>query len=252
LGNHEQEKRTKPISASELMAQLNQDPEFVRRREQRDEQLKALEQRLTEAEWPLVTALNDAGVQVKSVWDLVNTKRAYPLAIPVLITHLRYPYPWRIREGIARALTTKIAGNDAYTALVRAFKQLPESQDNNQNEFKWALGNAISIVADKNNFDEIVDLVRDKRHGAARDMLVLRLPRLDPHKAVAVLIELLADDEVAGHAVTALPKLKAYEARKAIERLLNHGQPWVRKEAAKALAALGDETVQGAELRNQG
>src|SRR5208282_5959703 len=80
-------------------------------------------------------------------------------------------------------------------------------------------GNAISIVADKNNFDEIVDLVRDKRHGITRDMMVLRLPRLEPHKAVPVLIELLADDEVAGQAVIALGKLKAYEARKGIERL---------------------------------
>jgi HEAT repeat protein len=235
-------KFTKPISASELMAQLNQDPEFVRRREQRDEQFKALRKRLAAAEWPLVTALNDSGVQIKSVWDLVNTKRAYPLAIPVLTVHLRYPYPWRIREGIARALTTKIAGNDAYTALVREFKKLPESQDNDQNQFKWALGNAISIVAGKNNFDEIVNLVQDKRHGITRDMMVLRLPRLEPDKAVAVLIELLADDEVAGQAVIALGKLKAQEARNGIERLLSHPQPWVRKEAAKALAALGDET----------
>lgn len=220
------------------MVQLNQDPEFVRRREQRDEQLKALEKRLTEAEWPLVTALSDSGVLVNSVWDLVNTKRAYPLAIPVLTAHLRYAYPWRVREGIARALTTKISGDDAYTALVREFKRLPESQDPDQHEFKWALGNAISVVSDKTNFDEIVDLVRDKRHGITRDMTVLRLARLEPHKAVAVLIELLADDEVAGHAVTALSKLKAHEARKGIEHLLNHPQPWVRKEAAKALANL--------------
>jgi hypothetical protein len=233
-------KVAKPISASELMEQLNQDPEFVRRREQRDAHFKELQKRLAEAEWPLVTALNDSGVQVKSVSDLVNTKRADPLAIPVLTAHLRYPYPWPIREGIARALTTKSAGNDAYTALVREFKQLPESQENDQNQFKWALGNAISIVADKNNFDEIVDLVRDKRHGITRDMMVLRLPRLEPHKAVPVLIELLADDEVAGQAVIALGKLKAYEARKGIERLLNHPQAWVRKEAAKALAALGN------------
>jgi len=233
---------TKPISASELMAHLNRDPEFVGRRMQRDEEFEALQKRFIKAERPLVKALNESGAPIKSVWDLVNMKRTYPVAIPVLIEHLTLPYPYPIREGIARALTTKESGDAGYRALVDEFRSLPESQDPAQHQFKWALGNAASVVANKNNFDEIVDLVRDKRHGATRDMMVLRLPRLEPGKAVPVLIELLADDDVAGFAVTALGKLKAYEARKGIERLLNHQKLWVRKEAAKVLVKLGDET----------
>jgi HEAT repeat protein len=90
----------------------------------------------------------------------------------------------------------------------------------------------------KRRFDEVVELVRDRRHGKVRDMMVLRLANLDGDRAVDVLIELLGDGEVAGFAVMALGKLKAKHARSRIKPLLKHPQPWVRKEASKALAAL--------------
>jgi hypothetical protein len=174
------------------MSELNQDPEFVRRRQEQDKHFRALEENFEQAERPLVQTLNDVvGVSVKSVWDLVNMRREYRRAIPVLVAHLRYEYPYRIREGIARALTVKYAGEDAYAALVRKFRKSPTGAYAAELEFKWALGNAISVVADPGHFDEVVELARDKRHGATRDMMVLRLPRLDPRRAVDVLIDLL-------------------------------------------------------------
>jgi hypothetical protein len=60
------------------------------------------------------------------------------------------------------------------------FKKVPASREAAQEEFKWALGNAISIVANAQHFDEVVSLIRDKCHGTARGTLVLRLPRLNP------------------------------------------------------------------------
>jgi HEAT repeat protein len=234
------EMHLKPMGADELMAKLNQDPEFVRRRDEKEEYFRGLKQHFAQAEFPLVKALNDAGVTVESVWDLVNTKRPYPEAIPVLIAHLSLSYPYRIREGIARALTTKDACKAGYRALVSEFKKVPKSDDPAAPDFKWALGNAISVVADKSNFDEVADLIRDRSHGSARDMMVLGLPRLDNRRAAAVLIEQLDDVDagVAGQAVKALAKLKAQEARTKIEHLLHHREAWVRKEAAKALTKL--------------
>jgi HEAT repeat protein len=232
--------KRKPITASELMDQLNRDPEFVRRSEEREKYFSALAESLALAEKPLVEALNDSGLAVKSVWDLVNTKRTYPEAIPILVAHLERPYPYRIREGIARALTVKYAGEDAFRALLNEFKKVPATGEAAREGFKWALGNAISIVANARHFDEVVGLIRDKRHGTARDAMVLRLPRLNRGRAVSVLIESLADPDVAGHAVTALRKLKVPEARPHIERLLDDPKAWVRKEAAKALAELAN------------
>ena len=232
-------KEPKPITAAELMSKLNEDAEFVRRCEEQGNHFKALEKRFAQAERPLVEALNDAAVPVKSVWDLVNAAKSYPQAMPVLLAHLEYPYPFRIREGIARALTIKQAGEAAYAKLVSEFKKVSDSTDVAQHGFKWALGNAISIVARKNHFNHVIELIRDKRHGTTRDMMVLRLPSLDRERAVDVLIEMLADDEVSGHAVTALGKLKVQKARPYIEHVLaHHPQAWVRKEAKKALVKL--------------
>jgi len=231
-------KLRKPITATELMKNLSQDPEFVRRQEAKHKSLSILEEQFARAERPLVEALNNSGVSVKSVWDLVNTKESYRLAIPVLIAHLRYPYPYRIREGIARALTVKNAGDPAFMALVDEFRKQPDSADAAQHGFKWALGNAISIVANRNHFNEIVELIRDRRHGTTRDMLVLRLADLDCDRAIGILIDLLADEDVVREALMALGKLKAQKARRHIERLLDHPKFRVRKEAKKALIEL--------------
>jgi HEAT repeat protein len=233
-----QRKVQTPITAEELLRRLNQDPAFVRRKKEREKQFEDRAEYFKKAEQPLVEALNDAGVSVKSVWDLVNTRQAYAQAIPVLIVHLKYPYPFRVREGIARALTVTYAGEDAYRALVEEYWKPSGSGDVAEQGFKWALGNAISVAADRSRFNEVVKMIRDKRHGSSRAPMVLRLPNLDPSKSIDVLIELLTDDEVAGYAVKALRKLRAKKAVNNIEPLLAHPQEWVRKEASKALAEL--------------
>jgi HEAT repeat protein len=229
----------RPISAAELDRKLKRDAGYLARKQQRETHFKALGELLAKAEVPLIEALGEAGLSVRSVWDLVNTKEPYARAIPVLLEHLKHSYPFRIREGIARALTVKYAGEAAYVELVTQFKNLPDSTDPDEHGFKWALGNAISIVATSSHFDQVVALIGDKRHGTTRDMMVLRLPSLDKERAVDVLIESLVDDEISGFAVMALAKLRPQKARSQIERVMaHHPQPWVRKEAKKALMKL--------------
>jgi HEAT repeats len=229
------------VTAAELMSKLNQDADFVRRREERAKHFEALEESYARAERPLVEALNDVAVPVKSVWDLVNTPKTHPQAISILVAHLAHPYPFRIREGIARALTVRNVGDAAFAALVSEFRKLPDSTEAAQHGFKWALGNAISVAADRDRFEEVVGLIRDKRHGTTRDMMTLRLPALDRERAVDVLVELLADDEVAVYALKALAKLKARKARSRVENLLNNADPKIRSEALKTLAKVGHQ-----------
>jgi HEAT repeat protein len=59
----------------------------------------------------------------------------------------------------------------------------------------------------------------------------------DP-RAVDVLIDLLDDDDVAGHAVVGLGKLRASKARQRVEEFLAHPKAWVRREAKRALAKI--------------
>jgi hypothetical protein len=231
-------RKTKNITAAELTHKLSQDKDFMRHQKRRAEYFATLDAEFARDERPVVDALTESGVPVKSVWDLVNTKRDYRRSIPVLLDHLKRPYPFRIREGIARALTIKDAGQATCNELVNQFRRVSESTDAAQHGFKWALGNAISVVADNSSFNEVAELILDKQHGTSRDMMTLRLPELDSKRAISVLLELLEDNEVASFALIALAKLGAQEARHKIQGLLSHPEPTIRAEARRALAKL--------------
>jgi len=178
-------------------------------------------------------ALRSVGVEVSSVWDLVNEARPYPEAIPILLQWLPKVTDDRIKEGIIRALTVKEARGIAAKPLIREFE---ESKD--LYGAKWAAGNALSVVADDSVFGDLTRLARDKRHGKAREMVVVALGNMKNPRAVDVLVELLEDDEAAGHAIIALGKLKAKKARSYIEPFLSHPQQWIRTEAKRALAKI--------------
>ena len=227
--------KTKPLTAAELMASLHKNREFIARQADQDQQRKELERSLQAEEEPLVQALAAAGIVVSSVWELVNSAQQYPSAIPVLIKHLKTPYHPKIREGIARALTVPEAKPRAAHALIEAFQHEPDGADSG---VKWALANALTVVADDSVLDDLIALVQDKRHGASRTVLTLALSNMKNLRAVDVLLELLQDDEVVEHALTVLGTLRAQQAKQHIQRFLHHPQPWVRKAAKQALARI--------------
>ena len=70
-------------------------------------------------------------------------------------------------------------------------------------------------------------------------MVALGLGRSKRHEAGQVLIELLEDPVVSGHAVEALTKLRVPEARPGLERMTADNRAWVRRAARRALAKLG-------------
>jgi HEAT repeat protein len=103
---------------------------------------------------------------------------------------------------------------------------------------RWTIGNALDVLADDSSFDDFVELVRDRRYGKARQMVVLGLGKSKRPEAVDVLLGLVDDPDVDGHAVKALGKLKAPSARTALQAKLDDKRAWVRAEARKALAKL--------------
>lgn len=189
-----------------------------------------------------VDELAEVGLAVESPWDLVNSRRPYPAAIPVLLDWLdrvdaevAAPERSKFREALVRGLAVKEArGGVAAPALLREFHRAGASF-----EYRWAIGNALEIVADDAVFDAVADLARDRSYGRERQMVVLALARMKDPRAVEVLTGLVDDDTVAGHAVMALGRLRAAQARTVIEGCLQHPQAWVRREAKKALAKLG-------------
>lgn len=187
----------------------------------------------------VATELRAVGIKVDGVYDLVNSRRSYKEAIPVLVKLLPSIQEPRIKEGVVRALAVKEAvGEEVARAMIREFEAIDPGAPPVEQGLKWAIANTLSVVARDSMFEEVTALARDERHGKAREMLAEALAHMKDPRAVDVLVELLNDDEVAGHAVVALGKLKARAAKPAIERFLGHPKPWVRKEAERALAKI--------------
>lgn len=80
--------------------------------------------------------------------------------------------------------------------------------------------------------------MRDTKYGKAREMLAVALGNMKDPRAIAVLIDLLADAALVGHAVMGLGKLKAPAAREHLQALTQHSEEWIRQEAKKALRGM--------------
>jgi hypothetical protein len=184
------------------MAQLWQNPEWVARHLASEAALKERQEQSRREQAPLLSELRDAGFQVESVWDFVNTANKYPAAIPILLRHLTVPYSKRIKEGIVRALTVSYAGPDVLRELIR---QYCAETDDRANSLKWVLGNAISEVATPADGETIIALATDPTHGDARDMITQRLPRVVKDKARLgeILQHLMKDKQTAAYALRA-------------------------------------------------
>jgi HEAT repeat protein len=216
------------------MSRLEQDPEFQERKRQREALTRARAERYEAAAAPVVAALAAAGYGVRDIGDLVKSGAHYSSAVPVLVDWLSRADEPMVQDAIARALSVPWA-KEAGPALVREFRRV---SDDSGTGVRWTLGNALSVVASDPLCEDLIELATDRRFGRAREMVVLALGNMSASLAPRVrdvLVGLLADDEVAGHALIALGKLADPETRDAIEPFTNHGKPWVRTEAKKAL-----------------
>lgn len=188
-----------------------------------------------QAAQPVLRELADAGFEVTWVSDLYRKRMRYESAIPVLLRWLPRVANRAVKEEIVRALSVPWAKPGAAPALIEEFRR---TDDATGTGIKWAIGNALSIVADDSVFGDIVHLVRDRGHGRAREMLAVALGNMKDPAAVDCLIELLDDTDTQGHALIALGKLRAEKARPRITQFLDHSKAWVRQEARRALTKL--------------
>jgi HEAT repeat protein len=187
-----------------------------------------------EAAKPILFELLQIGLDVQWIEDLYNKRLDYRRAIPILLRWLPRVENPAIKEAIVRALSVPwVRHTEAPKLLIEEFRKSDDHLG-----LKWAIGNALSVVANDDILSDIVGLIKDTTHGKACEMLVVALGNMKTPDVKYFLIELLEDEDLAGYAIIALGKLKAKESRSAIECLLAHPKSWVRREAKKALAKM--------------
>ena len=165
----------------------------------------------------------------------------FEAAAPVLVDWLPRVETALVKERIVRSLTGEKAATPlALEPLVAEFRRADDPG------LKWAIGNALATLADDSIADELVELAQDRRHGSCRKMLMDALARTKDERALDALVELVDDDEVAGHAIAALRRLGPKSslpylerARHSLERQAANGAtPLARRQARAALERL--------------
>jgi len=189
---------------------------------------EAIKRALESMERGLIEDLKQIGINVSSVWDLVNGPNNYDNALPVLLKHLKLaPNSW-YKEGIVRALgVPRFKG--ATNLLIEEFRR------SNDHLYKWAVANSLYIIAPKDYLDELITIMGDSSHGNARQMIALALGKIGDYRCVPVLIKSLSQDEVVGHTIEALGMVGDNSVIELIRPFTKHKIKWVKDAANRAI-----------------
>jgi HEAT repeat protein len=163
--------------------------------------------RWTEAE-PLLDALESAGidpVDFGSFGAVSFTTFDFERAVPVLVEWLPRVDDPRVKESMVRSLAgQRGARGVGAQRLIEEFRR-PEYAE--ESSLRWAIGNTLATIAGPADADGIIEILRDRSGGMARQMLCDALGRTRDPRRVDVLIDLIDDDSVAGHAILALRRI---------------------------------------------
>jgi hypothetical protein len=190
---HSAMKKRNSMTAAEALAARLANPEFVAQQQEQERLRQERAAAWSIAEKPLLMDLKNVGLEITSVWDLVNTDKPYPEAIPVLLTHLKKKYPDRVKEGIARALAVPDAKR-GWDVLLDEYTRIT---DESGKDAKDGLAVAISAVSDDSIMGELLQLIRDRRHGKSRILLLRGLKKSKLPEAKKALDELVNDPDLA-------------------------------------------------------
>lgn len=183
------------------MAQLEEDSEYRRKTKASEAQRHDRVEELRRAERPIVNDLRAAGVDVESIWDLVNASAPYPDALPVLLKHLEQGgYPDRVMESLARALAVGPAA-PAWDALRELYLH---AQGRGEME---GLAVALAAAATEDHLDDLISLLDEPSRGDTRIHLLHAIKRVGGDRGLS-LLDSLQTDPLFGREAQALLKTR--------------------------------------------
>lgn len=179
---------TRGVSADEFMAQLQADPEWVAANSEREREHDRRAAELALAEQPILRDLHGVGVDVGSVWELIDPDIREPV-FSILLEHLRRGgYPDRVTEGVARALGSSLSHWEMLVDL------LVHTQSDAAAE---GLAASLSTIGRRKQIDSLRMLLGRAELGRNRIFFVRPVLRYGGPAGVAE-IEALHDDPVVG------------------------------------------------------
>ena len=163
-------KKSKGMNLDEWEALKQSCPEYLEIERQREEKSRQRrEKRIAEMKLemdPLVITLREMGYDFETLSDFVNTDQSYPDAIPIFIKYLQIIEHPVLREIIARSLTVREARGVAGPVILAELRQKKD-----EGETRWALANALTVAASKNDVDGIRALLAETKEEDVRERL---------------------------------------------------------------------------------
>jgi hypothetical protein len=156
-------------------------------------------------ETPILNDLKSVGIDVGSVWELVNRSDPYPEAIRVLLKHLLLPYEDRTREGIARALAASEPDViNAWPLLLDQYRRAPIGKGikaPGETELfdlgaKDGLACALPAAVTDSTLEQMIALLKDPQQGSSRILMLSSLRYSKNPLAFQALQELVFDPEL--------------------------------------------------------
>jgi hypothetical protein len=148
----------------------------------------------------LVQELQAVGIPLISLDELVNVRLRYPAAVPVLLDHARREYPDDGKAAIFYSLTDGGAGEPLLSELIAI---LHATHGSLEDFSAFALGQAIAQGAARKDLDSLLEVVRAKELGVAREAVIMRIARFRSEKARNAVREYLREGSAPIAAISA-------------------------------------------------
>jgi hypothetical protein len=157
---------------------------------------------------PLLGALEAAGIDPVDfgIFGTASfTTFDFEPAVPVLVDWLPRVGDPRVKESMVASLAGQQAARGV--GAQRLIEEFGRPEYAEEPSLRWAIGNTLATIAGPADADGIIEILRDRSGGMARQMLCDALARTRDPRRVNVLIGLIDDDSVAGHAILALRRI---------------------------------------------
>lgn len=225
--------KSKPITASELMRQLHDDPRYVAKIRQKHEMRDDANLQYQAQVAPILHELEQIGLHA----DLYELVQKYgPLSektVQLLLKWLVKSNNEKVIEGIVRVLGAPQKPYNG-TNLVKIFKKT-ESEI-----LRWIIANTIAEARPTHINAWLAEAVLEHSYGKAREMLILAVARiLEPDTAISLLKQ--NAKEFPGFVAKAFAECGDKSVVDFLNELKNDSNAWEQKEIENTIHLLNRE-----------
>jgi hypothetical protein len=189
--------------------------------------------------------LASRGIHCSDLYSLLKDKENLNQAAPLLMEFLHEVNALAVKSDIIRIASHGPIPATRFVTEMNLLAPLIEAGDSQAASLAWTVGDAIRETADDSVYQDVSEILCDKRFGKARQMLPYALVKIKSRRkqVVQLLLEVLDDTDITLQSLDALAKLKAVEAIPVIQTYLDSSNPHVKREATRVLKKLEKVTA---------